>query len=263
MSSNLEGGGWITRALSKVPKELHIPGYNFCGPNTRLEERLARGDRGINPLDEACREHDIFYAREKNVKERHKADRILAEKAWKRAKSSDAKLGERLAAVIVTGAMKAKVKVGGGVRQHANSKTRTKNRDFQNRLKKVKMALRRSGTKDIKTASLIARKAAKKEMRGDALKRKIPRIIPIPKQGGVIPFLVPLFAGLSAAGALAGGASAIAKTVNEAKSARKSLNEMRRHNEKMEAIAIGNKNGAGFFLRPYKKGYGLVVKSKN
>ncbi|KYN10235.1 hypothetical protein ALC57_17633, partial [Trachymyrmex cornetzi] len=38
--------------------ELHIPGYQFCGPGTRLEKRLARGDRDINPLDAACREHE-------------------------------------------------------------------------------------------------------------------------------------------------------------------------------------------------------------
>ena len=28
--------------------------YNFCGPNTKLEERLARGDEGINRLDQVC-----------------------------------------------------------------------------------------------------------------------------------------------------------------------------------------------------------------
>ena len=28
--------------------------YQFCGPNTRLEERLARGDQGINRLDKVC-----------------------------------------------------------------------------------------------------------------------------------------------------------------------------------------------------------------
>ena len=27
---------------------------NYCGPNTRLEERLARGDEGINRLDQDC-----------------------------------------------------------------------------------------------------------------------------------------------------------------------------------------------------------------
>lgn len=41
--------------------ELHIPGYNFCGPGTQVDERILRGDYGINKLDNACREHDVDY----------------------------------------------------------------------------------------------------------------------------------------------------------------------------------------------------------
>ncbi|WP_227553302.1 hypothetical protein, partial [Acinetobacter baumannii] len=41
---------------------MHIPGYQFCGPATRLNKRLARGDAGVNKLDGwACKEHDITY----------------------------------------------------------------------------------------------------------------------------------------------------------------------------------------------------------
>ena len=36
--------------------------YNYCGPNTRLEERLARGDEGINRLDQVCKQHNIDYS---------------------------------------------------------------------------------------------------------------------------------------------------------------------------------------------------------
>ena len=36
--------------------------YSFAGPGTKLKERLARGDRGINSLDELARSHDIAYA---------------------------------------------------------------------------------------------------------------------------------------------------------------------------------------------------------
>ena len=42
-------------------KERHIPGYNFCGPGTQVEERLKRGDYGVNELDNACRFHDVEY----------------------------------------------------------------------------------------------------------------------------------------------------------------------------------------------------------
>jgi hypothetical protein len=31
--------------------EIHLPVYNFCGPFTRLDERLARSDAPINKLD--------------------------------------------------------------------------------------------------------------------------------------------------------------------------------------------------------------------
>lgn len=76
---------------------------------------------------------------------------------------------------------------------------------------------------------------------------RVPRIIPIPKTGG---FLIPLFAGLSALGALIGGASSIAKTVNEAKQARKQLDEMMLHNRRIEALAIGR----GLYLKKRKHG---------
>jgi hypothetical protein len=40
--------------------ELHLPGYNYCGPFTKLDKRLAKGDERINKLDAGCKEHDIF-----------------------------------------------------------------------------------------------------------------------------------------------------------------------------------------------------------
>lgn len=280
MYSTVRGGGsWITDALEKIPTELHIPGYNFCGPNTKLKQRLERGDRGINPLDEACLDHDISYSKTKDSKERHAADRVLADKAWSRVKSSNAKLGERLAALLVTGAMKAKVKLGGGLQLNKKPKTSRANvrkRSSNNHnnkntlnekklLRGVKNAVRKSGRKKVIDASKVAYAAAKKMVKGKKIKKQSVRIIPIPKTGGVLPFLIPLFAGLSATGALAGGATAVARAVNAAAEARNSLKEMQRHNEKMEAIALGNnsKTGSGFYLRPYKSGYGLVVKSKN
>jgi len=60
---------------------LHIPEYQFCGPGTHLEKRLARGDRDINPLDAACREHDIAYSRSKDLTKRHVDNKIFAENA--------------------------------------------------------------------------------------------------------------------------------------------------------------------------------------
>ena len=41
--------------------ELHLPGYNFCGLNTRLAERLKRGDQPKNRVDAICLQHDLDY----------------------------------------------------------------------------------------------------------------------------------------------------------------------------------------------------------
>lgn len=87
----------------------------------------------------------------------------------------------------------------------------------------------------------------------------VPRIIPVPKTGGFLP-LIPIFAGLSAAGSLAGGVAGITKTINEYKAAKKRLAELERHNEKMESLCIGR----GLHLKPYKDGLGIyVTKKKN
>ena len=81
-AKTIRGSGLLNRAINALPIELHIPGYQFCGPGTHLETRLARGDRGINPLDAACRDHDIAYSRSNDLGERHVADNILAAKAY-------------------------------------------------------------------------------------------------------------------------------------------------------------------------------------
>lgn len=107
-------GTLVNSAIDALPIELHLPGYRYCGPGTKLKERLDRGDPGINKLDEACKAHDIAYSNYSDTSRRSLADRVLAEKAWQRAKSSDASFGERTAALAVAAAMKTKRAVGGG-----------------------------------------------------------------------------------------------------------------------------------------------------
>lgn len=113
--SKRSGGGIINKLIDKLPIELHIPGYQFCGPGTKLDKRLARGDKGINELDTACKAHDIAYSSSKSLEERHLADKVLGSKAWQRFKSPNASLGERLSALAIAGTMKAKVKMGSGL----------------------------------------------------------------------------------------------------------------------------------------------------
>ena len=50
--------------------EFHIPGYQYLGPGTKLKKRLARGDPGINRLDRIAKQHNIDYARAKNLQDK-------------------------------------------------------------------------------------------------------------------------------------------------------------------------------------------------
>lgn len=119
------GGGVISSIINKavdlLPFEAHLPGYNYCGPGTRLQQRLARGDKGINGLDEACKIHDIAYSKYKDSSRRSQADKELAERAWRRFKASDSTVGEKAAAWAVTTAMKAKTKLGSGKKKRRGS----------------------------------------------------------------------------------------------------------------------------------------------
>lgn len=107
------GGKVLNRAIDLLPIELHIPGYQYCGPGTKLQARLSRGDPGVNKLDEACKQHDIAYTQSGDSKRRAEADRILAERAWQRVNASDSSAAEKAAAWTVTNLMKVKSKFGG------------------------------------------------------------------------------------------------------------------------------------------------------
>lgn len=107
-------GKVINTAIDALPTELHLPGYQYCGPGTKLKARLARGDPGINKLDRACKEHDIAYSHYSDTFNRSVADKILAERAWERVKAKDSSFGERTAALAITAAMKTKRAIGAG-----------------------------------------------------------------------------------------------------------------------------------------------------
>ena len=52
---NKIGNGVVNSLINNLPVELHIPGYQYCGPGTKVVKRIVRGDQGINPLDAACK----------------------------------------------------------------------------------------------------------------------------------------------------------------------------------------------------------------
>ncbi|KAE9524499.1 hypothetical protein AGLY_015087 [Aphis glycines] len=172
-SNKNKGGGLINTLLNKLPVELHVTGYQYCGP--------VRGDKGINPLNAAYREH----GRSNSSADRNEADHILEQRAWERFKSKDSGFKEKAVAWDVTTAMKAKRKVGCGCGFKA------------------------------------------------AVKTKVPRIVDIPKKGGVLP-LIPIFAGSSALGALTGGVANVVKVANEFKR------------------NVPSHLGNGLYLTPYK-----------
>lgn len=252
----VKGNGLVNSVINSLPFELHLPGYEFCGPGTKLQKRLKRGDKGINTLDAACREHDIAYSKNKEINKRHQADKILENRAWERVLSKDSSIGEKTSAYLITNAMKAKVKLGMGLKE----KNKYGNQIFKTAIKTATTALKKEKPKDLNDSIKMARKVLKKSLKGLKSKVVIPRIINVPKIGGFLP-LVPILTALGALGALSSGGAAIAKTINAAKDAKKQLEEATRHNKIMESIAIGK----GLYLKPYKKGYGLVFdeSSKN
>lgn len=320
------GKGIVNTLINKLPFELHIPSYQYCGPGTKLKKRLQRNDPGINELDRACKAHDIAYSQTNDITERNRADNILASKAWQRFKSKDASLGERAAALGVSGIMKAKSTMGSGMkvsrkkqRKSTGKKKKKKKgsgmkisckrrrksikkkgkkkrmtttttttavgsgmrfrkkkvsipKAFRSAVKNAKNIIRTHKPKSLAGASQLALGAAKAAIKPLKIAKSnainaLPRIIPVPKIGGVIP-LIPVFAGLSALGALMGGSAGIASAVVSANKAKKDYNELKRHNESMEAIALGKnvKTGTGLYLKPYKGGLGLYLtpyQSKN
>lgn len=123
---------------------------------------------------------------------------------------------------------------------------------FRKTLNYIKKNIIKSKVKGLGDAIKVALKYA--NLQRKRMKPPQKRIIPIPKSGGILP-LIPIFAGLSALGALAGGASGVAKAISSAKNAKDELKESVRHNRSMEAIALGK----GLYLKQYKSGMGIFL----
>lgn len=204
---NQTGEGFLNTAINSLPFKAHIPGYQFCRPGTKLEKRLARGDRGINQLDVACRDHDIAYSNSNNLNDRHRADKLLENRAWSRIKAKDSSLKEKAVAYAVVNSMKLKRKIGMG----CNPKYKCRRIELSPKNKKR-----------------VQKKSRKNMNRSIATPRQI---------GGVLP-LIPIFAGLSALGSIASGASSIYSTIKNSK-----------------------KSGNGLYLNPHN-GKGLYLNSK-
>jgi len=236
------GSSLLNTLINRLPVEVHLPGYQYCGPGTNLKKRLSLGQRGINRLDSACRNHDIAYDKSNSLSDRHKADRELENRAWERVYAKDAGFKEKAAAWIVTTGMKVKRKIGGGC-------------GFKNIVGVAKKAIKKSmkaystvGTSNMGKLIKVAIDGVKQHVRKNKTSNKNnkPRVIKVPKTGGVLP-LIPIFAGLSALGTLVGGVGNVVKTIRDIKSNNGS------------SIHLGK----GLFLKPYKGGGSYkIVNSK-
>ncbi|KAJ8934724.1 hypothetical protein NQ318_012094 [Aromia moschata] len=137
------------------------------------------------------------------------------------------------------GSRKTKIKRKTKKSQHVNYNTTT----LKSVIKQIKKNVHRHKPKDVDDAISVALRTIGK------IKKKIrpARVIPVPKRGGILP-LIPIFAGLSALGALTGGTAGIVKAIGDVRNAKEQLEESQRHNKTMESIAMGR----GLYMRPYK-----------
>ena len=111
----IQGSGLVNDILnSGTLPEMHLPNYSYCGPGTKLTERLLQGQRGINKLDQACRVHDMQYKIFKDTKDRHIFDKELQDKAVKVMLSDKSNAKEKLEAGLVASIMFGKQKLGLG-----------------------------------------------------------------------------------------------------------------------------------------------------
>lgn len=130
-------GGFLNTLINKLPFEMHLPFFNYCGPGTKIKDRLIRKDKPINELDKYCLFHDIAYLN-KDKGARQRADLILKEGAKKRLNSPDSKLYEKLAAFLVQNAMSLKGYIGSGLEYPPRKSTTRRRKSRKKITRKIK-----------------------------------------------------------------------------------------------------------------------------
>lgn len=196
-------------------------------------------------MDSACKEHDFKYADKKA--NRKQADWDLENKAWQRVLAKDSRLPEKAAAWFVTNAMKVKRKTGAGLRRKKKTTI-----TFRRISKAATDGMKSVADRDnLKLLSKYALMAARKAIRGNKIDKKIPRILKIPKtiSGGFLPAAIPILAGLSALGSIAGGVSGIAKAIADFKAASSS------------GAVTPIKSGQGLYIKPYSNYFNVLSKN--
>lgn len=103
----------VNTILDNLPFELHALGYNFLGPGTKINKRVARGDVSINPLDEAAKKRSVQLFSTViilKLKVDEYLTRKIKEKSWDRVLFRDADLRERSLVLETTAGIRLKRK---------------------------------------------------------------------------------------------------------------------------------------------------------
>ena len=71
------GGSLLNKAINNLPVEMHLTGYNFTGPGTKLNKRLnpdltpKKLSKPINRVDKAAYHHDLCYLKNNDTATRN------------------------------------------------------------------------------------------------------------------------------------------------------------------------------------------------
>ena len=140
-----------------LPFEMHVPHYKFCGPETKLAERVERGDVGINPLDEACRQHALAYTDSNS--DRRQANRVLAQYAFSSMLVEETSSDEQTVAMMTACCMVSEI-------------------TFENFFSRIKNVMRKRDKKNKKSKRGQIKKVKKKKKEEKSKdKKKIHKII--------------------------------------------------------------------------------------
>lgn len=258
--------GIIDHIVNKLP-EIHIPGYQYCGPGTDLNKRLSRGDPGINELDRACKVHDIGYSNLKDSKSRRAVDKILLKSSLQRIISSDAKLSERAAAILVSSLIGAKMgltKMGLGVKNKRMKKVTPTRRSkrlkdmqkpiaFGELVRDAKANIKKTPpTENFNASVKAAIRSVKQLKRNKAV--KVARVLKVPKFGGNINQILSVLSALSAVGFIPSTPDAVARALKGVKSfvTQKKANSLSDKKIGRGLYLTRKVKGSGIYLRPVK-----------
>ena len=116
-----KGRSLLNKFINNLPVELHMPGYNYLGPGTKLNKRLnpdltpKEWSKPINRVDKASYNHDLCYLKNDDTATRNA---VCDKNMLKELEGIyNPTLRERLDKSIVSKLIGTKVKFGMGVKK--------------------------------------------------------------------------------------------------------------------------------------------------